>query len=198
VGKIGLEYKYDRLGQTEFFQKLKRLDKPKKYTLVGGLLLLDAVIEQNMAEDTPLRLAIKEILKDAGPEMSKRIINGDEGPLNIDSEKYTPKVDRLEEKTILRSLCRQSVETFTGFCAWLDLSEPDEQRLILRQMEEHGFTEEEIQNMPKLQQEKLRKLFAISREPEKPKKDFLPLTKGVLERRLDSYIARNRKGGGNG
>ena len=196
--KIPLEGKYDALGKLEFFQNLKHASPAKKYSVVGGLLLLSAILDQNMKEDSMLQLAVKEIMKDAGPEMGKRIVNGDKSPVVENAEKYASQVEDPADKSILRILCAQKAEAFAGFWAWYSQPEQEKRRIILAQMREHGFTEEEIRNIPLLNPENIRQLFEDfqpkEKEPDKPGvvSDFLnPFRRELIER------AKKRRGGSN-
>lgn len=69
---------YDRLMNTELGKQLKELDPKAKYGIEGGLYVLTAILEQKFGEDTALKVLVRELGMDAGPEIAKRMINGSE------------------------------------------------------------------------------------------------------------------------
>lgn len=75
--KRWLERRYDHTMETPFGQFLLGLDPASKHGLELALYALTALIDRRMDESTPLTVILKQISMDAGPELAKRVLNGD-------------------------------------------------------------------------------------------------------------------------
>jgi hypothetical protein len=147
-----------------------------------GLYLLTALFQQNFGEDSSLKRIFKEIASDSGSEVSKRLING---------EKYAALVPSFSEKTLIRVVLELELEERRKFIHWMIGSSSKEKLIALKSMT--GMVPSEISRILEHTPEERKNLFAIFEIPPVPKREILPLTTGVLERRLDRYIVRNKK-----
>lgn len=75
--KRWLERRYDTAMQTPFGEFLHRLDPASKYGLEAALYALTALVDRRLDESTPLGVIVKQVAMDAGPELAKRVLNGE-------------------------------------------------------------------------------------------------------------------------
>jgi hypothetical protein len=195
-GKRLLEKPYDQLSQTEFFQKLKDQPALLKSLLEAASYALTALFEQNANDGTPIKRAINEVLMDIGPELSKRMLNGDTSPIEIKAEKYTAMVQKPSEKLFVQVLLEKlDLEKVTRLAAWMNTATPQEKSDILKYI--RGLDADKVVEVGQLSTKAAGELFTAFEEPtiEKPKKET---ALDVLERRLRDYrdsLVKQKRGG---
>lgn len=194
-GKRLLEKPYDRLAQTEVFQKLKDQPQLAKQAIEAASYALTALLEQNTDDSSPFRRALNEILMDLGPELSKRMHNGDTGPIEINSEKYTTLVNKPEEKLFLRILLEElDLEKVKKLAAWMKSATSEEKSNILKYIK--GLDAEKIVEVGQLSTQEASDLLVAFEEPRKIKNksqglnDFLK----PFRERMIGYVSDEKKG----
>lgn len=123
--KRWMEGNYDQLMETEVGKKLKSMKPTSKYALEAALYALMAYADQNVQGNTPVSKFLKEVAKDAPPEIAKRFINGVKTQLKTDAEKLS----NPEQKLAAQSLLQLNDKDLSELLRWLgetprqDLSE---------------------------------------------------------------------------
>lgn len=118
---------YDRISASELGRKLIALDKKARYGIEFGLNLLTAFFEQKLAEDTVLKRFMKEILVDAGPEISKRLINNTK-------QRLVASAESVEEKELVSVLLGLDDQTLIDLLNWLYDREAVDRADILKKL----------------------------------------------------------------
>lgn len=163
-GKRLLEKPYDQLSQTELFQKLKDQPALAKQAIEAASYVLTALFEQKAVDSSPFWRSVNEVLMDVGPELSKRMLNGDTGPLTINAEKYTTLVEKPAEKIFLQVLLENlDLEKITGLAAWLKGATPEEKFNILKYI--RGLAFEKIVEIGQLSTKDAGDLFTAFEKP---------------------------------
>lgn len=192
-GKRLLEKPYDRLAQTEFFQRLKDQPQLAKQAIEAAFYALTALFEQKAVDSSPFWRSVNEVLVDLGPELSKRMLNGDTGPLTINAEKYTTLVEKPAEKIFLQVLLENlDLEKITGLAAWLKGATPEEKSNILKYI--RGLSAEKAVDMVKISTADASEIFVAFEEPkiEPPKRiTFLDAVERRLRQHRDSLAQKN-------
>ena len=86
--KRWLEKRYDTLMDSPTGERLKQLDPKSKYGIEAALYVLTAVLDQKLDDSTPMKALVKNVAMDAGPEMAKRMLNGDSMGVQATEEPY--------------------------------------------------------------------------------------------------------------
>ena len=147
---------YDKIFKTELGEKLKRLDKKVRYGIEFGLNLLTAFFDQKLAEDTALKRFVKEIGIDAGPEISKRLVNNTKEQLIINAK--SP-----EEKEMVNLLLELEDKTLIDLLNWLYDMGATERTETLKQLSRLSF--DEVMRFAKLKPEDRDRLFDLFKSP---------------------------------
>jgi hypothetical protein len=142
--KRWMESNYDRLMRTAVGEKLSSLGPIQKHAIEAGLYALMAFADQKLKADTPLKKFLTEVVKDAPPEIAKRLINGAKGELKADAEH----LQSLEEKLAVQTLLELDVQTLTSLLEWLANSDSQERHEIAARLQ--NFSREEIEKLAKL------------------------------------------------
>lgn len=169
---------YDRIFKTELGEKLKSLDKKARYGIEFGLNLLTAFFDQKLAEDTTLKRFVKEVGIDAGPEISKRLINNTK-------EQLISNAKSPDDKELVSVLLELEDKTLVDLLNWLYDIETSERTEILKQLSQLSF--EEIARLAQLTPENRKKLFDLFKTP--PSENF----SGKVARELKSFNERMEK-----
>lgn len=167
-----LEGEYDALiKKTAWGQRLKRLGLPEKYSIEALINLLNAIADSELPENSFLAKMLKGVLLDAGPEISKRIINGDKISEKI-GDKAKNKIGRLigldqiqepKEKALANLMLELDNETLADLLAWAyGIGEEERKRTIglIKNLSHEelakfaGLSEESRKQMVKLLTEK--------------------------------------------
>jgi hypothetical protein len=74
--KRWMEGRYDSLMRSSVVRPIMKLGPGSRYGIEAGLYLLIAYIDQKWNASTPFQSLLKEIVKDAPPEIAKRLVNG--------------------------------------------------------------------------------------------------------------------------
>ena len=147
---------YDRLFTTELGEKLKSLDKKTRYGIEFGLNLLTAFFDQKLAGDTALKKFIKEVGLDAGPEISKRLINNTK-------EQLVNKATTQEEKELVKVLLELEDQTLIELLNWLYDIESDERVKVFKHLSR--LSVDELVRLTQLTPENRKRLFALFESP---------------------------------
>ncbi|MEK6590738.1 MAG: hypothetical protein AABZ11_08700 [Nitrospinota bacterium] len=147
---------YDKIFKTELGEKLKGLDKKVRYGIEFGLNLLTAFFDQKLAEDTALKRFVKEIGIDAGPEISKRLVNNTKEQLIINAK--SP-----EEKEMVNLLLELEDKTLIDLLNWLYDMGATERTETLKQLSRLSF--DEVMRFAKLKPEDRDRLFDLFKSP---------------------------------
>jgi len=67
---------YDRLDETAVMQAVHELPLGSRYGIEAILNLVNAAFGSQLSGDTPFKHALRDVVLDAAPELSKRVING--------------------------------------------------------------------------------------------------------------------------
>jgi|GEM_PF-1010471 len=189
-GKRLLEKPYDKLAQTELFQKLKDQPLLAKQIIEAASYALTALFEQNTGKSGPIKGAFDEVLMDMGPELSKRMLNGNTGPLTINAEKYTAKLEKPAEKLFVQILLENlDLEKVTALAAWLKNATPEEKSNILKYIK--GLNAEKIVGLIRLSTADAGELLTIFEKPkiESPKRiTLLDAIERKLRQHRDSLV----------
>lgn len=188
-----LEGKYDQLSDNPFFDKLKEQGPGVKYGIEALLYALTAVMEQYLGEDTFFKKAFKEVGLDFGSEFSKRLINGDQ--LKTIVANNPGHWGTTEEKELIEILADLSEEELMEFLDWLDTTTPEERKIMLRNIAK--LSPENIMKIWKYKPGNRERFLKFSPNPPK-KKRFLDTALEPLDKRLDAYIAKHKRGKSNG
>jgi len=150
---------YDRIFETQLGEKLKTLDKRAKYGIEFGLNLLTAFFDQKLSEDTVLKRFVKEVGIDAGPEISKRLINA--------KERLSKNATSPEEKEIVDVLLQLEGQTLIDLLNWLYDIEATERAEVLKQLSRLSL--DEAVRLAQLTPENMERLFDLINLPSKAK-----------------------------
>ncbi len=112
--KRWLDQQYDKLDNVPQWQQLKSLDPKVKYTLEAGLYTLLAYLDRKCASDTPLQKFFREVIKDAPPELAKRLLSEARQEISADS-----KSAEVVTKTGLESLLQLDDAQLQQMLSWL-------------------------------------------------------------------------------
>jgi len=147
---------YDRIFKTKLGEKLKSLDKKAVYGIEFGLNSLTAFFDQKLAEDTALKRFVREIGIDAGPEISKRLINNTKEHL-ISNAKFS------EDKELVNVLLELEDKTLINLLNWLYDIEATERTDALKQLSQLSF--DEITKLAQLTPKNRKRLFDLFKPP---------------------------------
>lgn len=178
---------YDRIFKTELGEKLKNLDKRVRYEIEFGLNLLTAFFDQKLAEDTTLKRFVKEVGIDAGPEISKRLINNTK-------EQLITNAKSPEEKELVNVLLELEDQTLLDLLNWLYDMEATERKETLKQLSRLSF--DEIVRLARLKPEDRKRLFDLLKSPSEK---FLAKATGKLKtfnEQWERWLEEKRKGKG--
>lgn len=151
---------YDRIFETQLGERLKTLDKKAKYGIEFGLNLLTAFFDEKLSEDTALKRFVKEVGIDAGPEISKRLINKAKEQLSKNAE--SP-----EEKELVNVLLQLEDKTLIDLLNWLYNIEATERSEAVKQLSRLSF--DEVARLAQLTPENMKRLFDLIRPASKVK-----------------------------
>lgn len=152
---------YDRIFETELGEKLTTLDKRAKYGIEFGLNLLTAFFDEKLSEDTALKRFVKEVGIDAGPEISKRLINA--------KEQLSKNATSPEEKEIVSMLLQLEGKTLIQLLNWLYDIEATERAEVLKQVS--GLPLDEVAKLAQMTPENMKRLFDLINPPAKAKEN---------------------------
>lgn len=113
--KRWMEGNYDKFMETDVGKKLKSMTPTSKYALEAALYALMAYADQNIQGNTPVSMFLKEVTKDAPPELAKRFINGVKNQLKTDAEKLS----NPEQKLAAQSLLQLNDKDLSELLRWL-------------------------------------------------------------------------------
>ena len=182
IARRKMENQYDLLAKTDFFKKLKNQDAATKKVMEVMLNSLMAVLDQSMQEDSFLKKIIKEIALDSGPELSKRIINGD----------ITLKTPADQEMArILLDMNRLNPEALHEFLTWLRSIDPDSKQKLLKTLQNLSINE--ILSVSQLPPELVEEFLGLFEKPE-PIKKTSPLDEMLspLTSRLEEFVQKKK------
>lgn len=110
-----LERGYDQLFRTSFGQWLVSLSPWKKYSIESLLYALTALLDERLPADSPARKYASQVVLDAAPEISKRMINGfrDEVAALVAGAK------NHQEKEVLAAVLSLEDSDISGLMHWL-------------------------------------------------------------------------------
>lgn len=152
---------YDRIFETQLGEKLKTLDKRAKYGIEFGLNLLTAFFDQKLSEDTVLKRFVKEVGIDAGPEISKRLINA--------KEQLSKNATSPEEKEIVDVLLQLEGQTLIDLLNWLYDIEATKRAEVLKQLSRLSL--DEVVKLAQLTPENMERLFDLINPTTKAKEN---------------------------
>lgn len=152
---------YDRIFETQLGERLKTLDKRAKYGIEFGLNLLTAFFDQKLSEDTVLKRFVKEVGIDAGPEISKRLINA--------KEQLSKNATSPEEKEIVSVLLQLEGQTLIDLLNWLYDIEATERAEVLKQLSRLSL--DEVVKLAQLTPENMERLFDLINPTTKAKEN---------------------------
>lgn len=182
-----LEEKYDQLSETPFFQKMKRLNMPKKYAIELFLYLVTAFFSQNFKATTFLQKVFKEVAMDSGSEISKRLINGEQHTA------YAAQLQSPGEKIISDTLLEMDAETLKSFLSFSNEMPAKNRTDLLKNVS--GLTDEKLSKIKSLSPEETRVLFELIGDPPESKKEgFVKTALNPISNRLQTYIDRHKGG----
>ena len=174
-----LEGKYDALiNKTEWGQKLKQLGLPEKYSAEAMINLLNAIADSRLPGDSFLAKMLKEVLLDAGPEISKRIINGDKVSGIIGDKAKNGigrlvelgKIEKPKERELVNLMLELDNETLAGLLAWTYGTGEKERKRTIGLIK--GLSSEELAKFAGLSEENRKQMVELLTEKppeEKPK-----------------------------
>lgn len=178
-----LENQYSSLFDTALGQKLKDINQSGKLSLEFLLNSLAAVIEKKLPEETILKKLVKEVLIDAPPEISKRILNHDE---------ISPAIKSVGAKNLIASFLNLETSELGALLDWLSAVPEIERLEIIKELSKLSI--EELKKLLGFPQEQKQKIFAIlkTKPPEKNVlSKILASNLATLNESLRSYIAKN-------
>lgn len=151
---------YDSIFETQFGERLKNLDKKAKYGIEFGLNLLTAFFDQKLSEDTALKKFVKQVGIDAGPEISKRLINNAK-------EQLSKNVKSPEEKELVGVLLQLEGRTLIDLLDWLYDTEETKRAEVVKQLSRLSL--DEVAKLAQLTPENMKRLFDLISPTEKVK-----------------------------
>jgi hypothetical protein len=143
---------YDKIFETELGEKVKGLDEKARYAIEFGLNLLNTFFDQKLAEDTVLKKFVKEVVEDAAPEISKRIINNTK-------EQLMSNAKSAKDKELVNILLELEDQTLINLLNWFYGIEPSERAKVLKQLSRLSF--DEVMRVSQLEPEDRIRLFDI-------------------------------------
>ena len=146
---------YDKIFDSQLGKKLKTLDKTSKYGIEFGLYLLTAFFDEKLSEDNALKKFVKEVGIDAGPEISKRLINT--------KEQLSKNATSPEEKEIVSMLLQLEDQTLIDLLKWLYDIEPTEREEVLKQLSRLSI--DEVAKLAHLKAEDIERIFDLINPP---------------------------------
>lgn len=154
------EYVWDGVFRAKFGEKARNLPPPAKHGIELGLNILTAVLDEKVASNTPLKKLIKEVLKDSGPEFSKRMMNGVRHPLNNAAQKSD-----ATESVVLQLLLELDDANLKSALDWLVNTPAQKRQEIFRKLS--TLSSEELKRLIQLPPETLTEiLVGIFEKPE--------------------------------
>jgi hypothetical protein len=163
---------YDKMFESNIGNKLTQLDDRVKYGIEFGLYALTAFVDQQLAEDTVLKKFIKEVEEDAGPEISKRLINHTRNRL-------TEKAKTSDQKEVLAVLLTLDDRALIDLLTWLISMEPAERSSIVDKL--RSLTSEELVRLAGLSPEARVKLFEVFKRDEPPQRSSPTLSADLAQ-----------------
>jgi len=177
--KRSLEYLYDNAFKTPLGQRFLTLGTAKKYAVEFFLNALSSFFELRFKESTSLRKFAKELVTDAAPEVSKRLINGAKHEIEESAK-------TLEEKELARLLLELEDKDLLGLLNWLYGKGGLEIRTISFQLSR--LSPEEIAKLMNLSVDDREKFFGLLNPRSRPKKD-----RGLLGMMADDINELNER-----
>jgi len=166
---------YDKIFETQLGERLKTLDKKAKYGVEFGLNLLTVLFDQKLAEDAVLKRFVKEVGMDAGPEISKRLINAGE-------HAQSP-----EEKEIVKMLLQLDEQTLVELLNWLYDMKPNERVKVLKHISRLSF--DELVRIAGLPTNDMGRIFDLT-EPQAKVKKMDPLLSPKIVEEIKGTTAK--------
>jgi len=163
---------YDRIFHTQLGEKLKTLDTKAKYGIEFGLNLLTAFFDQKLSIDTALKRFVKEVGLDAGPEVSKRLINNAKEQLSNDA-------NSPEEREIVSVLLQLEGQTLIGLLNWLYEIEATQRAEVLKQVSRLSL--DEIAKLAQLTPENMQRLLDVINPPVEAKENRILLSPKAIQ-----------------
>ncbi|MEK7203842.1 MAG: hypothetical protein AAB627_02055 [Patescibacteria group bacterium] len=143
---------YDELFKTSFFRWLVSLSPWKKYSIETILYVITTVLDQRLPENSLFREYAKQVVLDAAPEISKRMVNGARDELAV----LMGTARNPEEKEFLSVVLSLGDDDISGLIRWLSHTEL-ERESILHQLS--GLPEEQKLKFLRLSDENKEKLM---------------------------------------
>lgn len=163
---------YDRIFETELAKRLKTLDKKAKYGIEFGLNLLTAFFDEKLSEDTALKRFVKEVGIDAGPEISKRLINNAKDQLSKNA-------NSPQEKELVNVLLQLDGQTLIELLNWLYDIEASQRGEVLKQLSRLSL--DEVVKVAQLTPDDMKRLFDLIRPAAKVKEKRALLSPKAVE-----------------
>lgn len=176
-----LDQHYDKLEDTDVGRKLKALDPKLKYGIEAGLYALMTYVDQKFVANTPLKKFVKEVIKDAPPEIAKRMLSDLRADLSSDAAHST----QPEGRTALECLLSLDDAALASMLGWIASVAPAD-------------AQHTAQSLARLSPEQLRRFASLNPEQKalilnQPKLDPVPaVPRRSMLADLDSQLKKAR------
>jgi len=174
---------YDRIFDTQIGKKLKTLDKRAKYGIEFGLNLLTAFFDQKLSDNTTLKRFVKEVGLDAGPEVSKRLINNAK-------EQLRNNANSPEERELVNVLLQLDDQTLIGLLNWLYEIDVTQREKVLKQIS--NLSLDEVVKLAQLTPENIERLFELI-NPTEGAKEKRPLLSPKAIKQIEGATEKIQK-----
>lgn len=160
-----MEQHLDRLMGTGFGRQAIRWNTSSKYAAEAALnaMVAWASTRERDFANTPIKLFLWELAKDAPSEISKRLLNRPQSGAN------SAEIDKEDEKAAFESLLLMDEDDLAMLTSWLQQASPEERKKLAEQMS--ILTREQQKKLLSMTPEQVRVLFATFNEcsgPETP------------------------------
>lgn len=160
-----MEQHIDRLMDTEFGRQAIRWNTSSKYAaeaVLNAMVAWASTKERDFA-NTPIKLFLWELAKNAPSEISKRLLNRCQPGADC------AEIDNEDETAVLESLLLMDEDDLVVLTSWLQQASQEERKKLAEQMS--VLTKEQQKKLLSMSPEQVRVLFATSNkcgDPETP------------------------------
>jgi hypothetical protein len=187
--KRWMENNYDALMRTAPARKLMECGKPTRYGIEAALYALLAYGDQRWSGDTPLSKFVREVVRDAPSEISKRLVNGFREEVMACVTKGAPD----QTKSVEQMLLGLDDAKLGALLAWLARTSPEDRARIRSLL--GTLSDEELQRAARLAPADLDALENAPAMAAKPPSRLARSIGDELEqshRRVDEKLAARR------
>lgn len=154
--KRWLERHYDSMMDSPIGERLKQLDPKSKYGIEAALYVLTAVLDHKLDDSTPMKALVSNVAMDFGPEIAKRILDGDSMGGQTTERSFGAEGGDL----LLEMMIHLPEASLAELLNWLASYPPQQRKLIIGRL--RTLSTDQFQRLMMINREERARMFQVS------------------------------------